>query len=82
VVLLENQTTALSGGQPHPATAHDARGVPRPPVDLAALARVIGATATVVDPRDIHALDAVYEHALASPGVSVVIVREPCPRGS
>ncbi len=29
VVLLANDTTALSGGQPHPATGHDAQGAPR-----------------------------------------------------
>ena len=37
VIILDNGTTALSGGQPHPGTPLDARGRPRPAVDLAAL---------------------------------------------
>ncbi|MBN1658765.1 MAG: hypothetical protein JXA93_10205 [Anaerolineae bacterium] len=80
VMLLENQTTALSGCQPHPATPRDARGVSRPAVDLEALVRVAGATTTVVNPRDTHSLAAALDRALVTPGVSVVIAREPCPR--
>ena len=38
VLMLDNGTTALSGGQPHPASLVDARGRAQPTVNLAALA--------------------------------------------
>ncbi len=81
VVLLANQTTALSGGQPHPATSHDARGRPRKAVDLVALVRAAGvASLHAVDPKDAEATRIAFEKGLASEGVSVVIVERACPR--
>jgi indolepyruvate ferredoxin oxidoreductase alpha subunit len=80
VVVLANDITALSGGQPHPATAHDAQGQPRRPVDLVALVRASGVEyLRVVDPKDGRDMKAIYEAALASEGVSVVIAEHPCP---
>jgi indolepyruvate ferredoxin oxidoreductase alpha subunit len=81
VLLLANEITALSGGQPHPATAHDTRGRPRRPVDLAALVRASGVpNVRVVDPEDGAALEAALEHGLASEGPAVVVVRRACPQ--
>jgi indolepyruvate ferredoxin oxidoreductase alpha subunit len=80
VLVLANETTALSGGQPHPATAHDARGHARQPVDLAALIGAAGVgRIRIVDPVDTSATQASLEEALAAQGVSVVIARRPCP---
>jgi indolepyruvate ferredoxin oxidoreductase alpha subunit len=80
VVLLDNATTALSGGQPHPGTGRDARGRPRQPVDLLALVRAAGVEhACVVDPTDTPATAKALEAGLAAPGVAVVIARLPCP---
>jgi indolepyruvate ferredoxin oxidoreductase alpha subunit len=81
VVVLDNGTTALSGGQPHPASGHDVHGRPRSPVDLAALLVAAGARAVhVVDPEDEPAMQAALEEGLAAGGVAVVIARRPCPR--
>jgi indolepyruvate ferredoxin oxidoreductase alpha subunit len=81
VVLLENETTALSGGQPHPATGHNARGRPRRPVDLVALVRAVGvASVRVVDPDERENLEAAFAEALEQRQLAVVIVRKPCPR--
>lgn len=81
VVVLANETTALSGGQPHPATDHDARGRSRQPVDLAALARAAGAmTVRIVDPEDTQAIQLAFEEALTSGEVAVVIAECACPR--
>jgi indolepyruvate ferredoxin oxidoreductase alpha subunit len=80
VVVLANETTALSGGQPHPATPLDLRGRPRPPADLAALARAAGAgSVRVVDPHDRAATGAAFEEGLASGRLAVVIVERACP---
>jgi indolepyruvate ferredoxin oxidoreductase alpha subunit len=81
VVVLANETTALSGGQPHPATDHDVRGRPRQPVDLAALIRAAGATTLrIVDPEDTQATQLAFEEALTSGEVAVVIAEGACPR--
>jgi indolepyruvate ferredoxin oxidoreductase alpha subunit len=81
VVLLANETTALSGGQPHPATGHDARGRPQRPVDLVALARAAGvATVRVVDPDRRETLEAAFGEALDRQSLAMVIVRKACPR--
>jgi len=81
VVILDNDTTALSGGQPHPATGYDLQGRLRRPVDLAALVLAAGAnTVRIVDPEDRPSTQAAFEEALASERVSVLIARHPCPR--
>jgi indolepyruvate ferredoxin oxidoreductase alpha subunit len=81
VVLLDNGTTALSGGQPHPASHMDARGRPQPAVDLAALARQAGAALVqVVDlDRGDDARQAI-EAGIQFTGVAVVIARGECRR--
>jgi indolepyruvate ferredoxin oxidoreductase alpha subunit len=80
VMLLANQTTSLSGGQPHPATGHDALGYARRPVDLAALVRAAGPQLVrVVDPENTQATEAAIEEGLVAEGVSVVIVERACP---
>jgi indolepyruvate ferredoxin oxidoreductase, alpha subunit len=80
IVLLDNATAAISGGQPHAARSHDLRGKPRKPVDLIAMLHAAGVeNVTVVDPVNIPATRQAYQAGLASPGVSVVVIRHPCP---
>ena len=81
VVVLDNGTTALSGGQPHPGTAADARGQRREPVDLEALIRAAGVdTPAVADPEDVRATLMALEEGLDSDRVAVVIARHACSR--
>ena len=84
VMILDNGTTALSGGQPHPANDVDARGMPRPAVDLEALARGAGAQAVQVVELDregtVARIRAAIEGALSTDQVGVVIARGRCPR--
>jgi indolepyruvate ferredoxin oxidoreductase alpha subunit len=42
IIILDNGLTALSGGQPHPASSVDARGAPQRAVDLVEMARNSG----------------------------------------
>jgi indolepyruvate ferredoxin oxidoreductase alpha subunit len=81
IIILDNGTTALSGGQPHPASAIDVRRAPQQAVDLAALVRACG----VEDVRiaDIDRGDdirAAVEVGLHAKGVAVVIARWKCSR--
>jgi indolepyruvate ferredoxin oxidoreductase alpha subunit len=81
VLILDNGTTALSGGQPHPGSPADARGVPRPSVDLADLARAAGAgMVTVVDLDRGEEIEGALSAGVSSDGVAVVIARGQCPR--
>jgi indolepyruvate ferredoxin oxidoreductase alpha subunit len=80
VIVLANDTTALSGGQPHPATSHDVRGRPRRPVDLVALLRAAGADSIrVIDPEDTEAAQAAFEAGVTSEQLAVVVVQRACP---
>jgi indolepyruvate ferredoxin oxidoreductase alpha subunit len=80
VVVLDNGTTALSGGQPHPGNVVDARGQARRAVDLAALARAAGAQSVqVVDLDRGEDIQAALEAGFSADGVTVVIARGRCP---
>jgi indolepyruvate ferredoxin oxidoreductase alpha subunit len=81
VLILDNGTTALSGGQPHPASQVDARGGPRRAVDMAALARAAGAgEVCVVDLDHGEDIRAAIETGVRSDGMTVVIARGQCVR--
>ncbi|MEE8389937.1 MAG: thiamine pyrophosphate-dependent enzyme, partial [Anaerolineae bacterium] len=81
VLILDNGTTALSGGQPHPASQANARGRPRRAVDLAALAREAGAgEVRVVDLDRGGNVQAAIEAGMSFDGVAVVVARGQCPR--
>jgi indolepyruvate ferredoxin oxidoreductase alpha subunit len=83
VLILDNGTTALSGGQPHPASQTDARGRPRHAVDLAALAREAGADMVqAVDLDRGEDIRSAIERGMDFDGVAVVIARGQCPRWS
>jgi indolepyruvate ferredoxin oxidoreductase alpha subunit len=79
VIILDNGTTALSGGQPHPGSPSDARGQPQPAVDLGALARDAGAgmVETVDLDQGQEMLPAVLQ-GIDFPGLAVVIARGRC----
>jgi indolepyruvate ferredoxin oxidoreductase alpha subunit len=79
VLILDNGTTAMTGGQPHPAADRTIRGDTVAPVDLPALCRALGVRfVEVVDPYDVVATQLALQRAIASPGVSVVITNRPC----
>jgi indolepyruvate ferredoxin oxidoreductase alpha subunit len=81
VLILDNGTTALSGGQPHPASSVDARGRPQRAVDLAGLAREAGAgMVRVVDLDRGEDIRSAIEMGMNFDGVAVVIARGRCPR--
>jgi indolepyruvate ferredoxin oxidoreductase, alpha subunit len=79
VLILDNGTTAMTGGQAHPAAGTTIRGDRAPSVDLPAVCRALGASRVeVVDPYDIAQTSLALQRAIAAPGVSVVITNRPC----
>ncbi len=80
VLLLDNGTTALSGGQPHPGSRVDARGRPRRAVDLAALIGETGAgMVRVVDVEGGEDIRGPIEAGINFDGLAVIIARGRCP---
>jgi len=87
VLVLDNRTTAMTGFQPHPGAALEPGRFGRPTalpherVSIEALARACGvAVVETADPcRPAHAIAAI-RRAWNSHGVSVVVLRSPCPQ--
>jgi indolepyruvate ferredoxin oxidoreductase alpha subunit len=79
VLILDNGTTAMTGGQGHPAGGRTIRGDAATAVDLPGLCRALGVRfVKVVDPYDVAQTSLALQQALAAPGVSVVITNRPC----
>ncbi len=79
VLILDNGTVAMTGGQEHPGTGVTLQGRDATPVDLVGLCRSLGVDdVRVVDPYDLAATFNALEAAMASPGPSVVITNRPC----
>lgn len=79
VVILDNGTTAMTGGQPHPGIATTMRGKPASCTDITKLCQAIGVdSVVVVDPYDVAATRRALRAAIAQPGVSVVVTSRAC----
>jgi indolepyruvate ferredoxin oxidoreductase alpha subunit len=79
VLILDNGTTAMTGGQPHAAAGATIRGEEARAVDLAGLCRALGVEhVEVVDPYDLAATSVALERAIAHRGPAVVITNRPC----
>ncbi len=83
LVILDNRTTAMTGGQPTPMTGLGATGEPLNTVDIAALVRGCGVTfCRTGDPYHYDDFLALMKEAVAwsrtGEGPAVVISRHPC----
>lgn len=80
VLVLDNQTTGLSGGQPHSASPVDARGNPRRRLELVDLVKAVGVEEVeLVDVKDKDDLRTAIQKGIGSEGVRVVLTRGACP---
>ncbi len=79
VLILDNGTVAMTGGQEHPGTGVTLQGSDTTPVDLVALCEALGVRdIRVIDPYDLAATYNAIEGAIAHVGPSVVITNRPC----
>ncbi len=79
VVILDNQTTAMTGHQDHPGVGVRLGGEPVTKVEIEAVVRACGVTDVhKVSAFDVEAVEKVFKEALAFDGPSVVIVEGPC----
>jgi indolepyruvate ferredoxin oxidoreductase alpha subunit len=77
--ILDNDTTAMTGGQENPGTGKTLLGGPAAVVDIPALCKAIGIKRVVhVDPYDLKSMEATLREELEATEPSVVIAKAPC----
>ncbi|MBU7023988.1 MAG: 4Fe-4S binding protein, partial [Theionarchaea archaeon] len=78
VMILDNETTAMTGHQPHPGTGITGMGEKVKKIYPENLTRAMGITTEVVDPHDVKKTIEVLKEAVASKELRVVIARRKC----
>lgn len=79
LVVLDNNTTAMTGHQPHPGSGVNALGHVSPKVPIEDICKSIGVEVRVCDPFDLdEAVQNVYQ-MLRTDGAKVIIFRHECP---
>ncbi len=79
LTILDNQTTAMTGFQPHPGVEKKGGDNIGKAVDISELVKGCGVeSATLVDPYDLSKTIVAFYDALAYKGLSVIIARHPC----
>jgi len=79
VIILDNETTAMTGHQQNPSTGRLLNGQPAPKLDFLAVARALGINAVrEVDAYDLEALEAAIREEVAREEVSVIVTRRAC----
>lgn len=79
IAVLDNHTTAMTGGQPHPGTGRTAMGMPAKPLDIEKILRACGVEhISTVDPFKYEETTAAFNNALEHKGPSAVIAKAPC----
>lgn len=79
VIILDNETTAMTGRQDHPATGRTLMGEETTRLNLFELAKTLGVEyVRYVDPYDLNELDSVIEEAINLDKLAVIITNRPC----
>jgi len=79
VIIMNNDTTGMTGGQEHAGTGRSATGTAAPRLNIAKLCQVIGAKRVrEIDSYNIKALEKIIKEELAEQGPSVLISNQPC----
>ncbi|MBL6931801.1 MAG: indolepyruvate ferredoxin oxidoreductase, partial [Rhodospirillales bacterium] len=81
VLLLDNSTTGMTGGQDHAGTGQDIYGAEAPKVDFEKLCEALGVNPErihVVDPYEMPSLYKLIKQEIAQPETSVIITNQPC----
>ncbi len=79
ILILDNSTTAMTGGQQHPATGLTIRNEPTKKLILEDICRACGVDhVDVVDPKNLEEFRAVLEKRVNEDALSVIISRHPC----
>jgi indolepyruvate ferredoxin oxidoreductase alpha subunit len=81
VLLLDNRSTAMTGGQNNPANGRKLDGSPAPRIDFAKLVEALGVRrerVRVVDPYELPTFFKALREEMKAPEPSVIITNRPC----
>ncbi|MBS1128228.1 MAG: iorA-2 [Nitrospirae bacterium] len=79
VVIMNNDTTGMTGGQEHAGTGRTAQGTEAPKLDIGKLCQAIGAKRVrEIDAYNLKELERIMKEELAAPGTAVLISNQPC----
>lgn len=79
VVIMNNDTTGMTGGQEHPGTGRTATGGETVKLSIEKLCQLIGAKRVKeIDTYNLKELEAIFKEELESEGPSVLISNQPC----
>ena len=79
VIILDNDTTAMTGRQEHPGTGYTLMGEETERLDFPNLAKALGVGyVKEVDPYDLDALDTVIDEAVNLGELAVIVTNQPC----
>jgi indolepyruvate ferredoxin oxidoreductase alpha subunit len=79
IIILDNETTAMTGTQPHPATGETIKGVPSKRLILEDLCKACGADhVDVISAYDTPALEKIIKERSSEDALSVLITKTPC----
>ncbi len=78
-IIVDNSTTAMTGGQDNPGSGKTLLGDPSVTVDIPALCNALGIKrVTTIDPYDLKEVERVLREELAAGEPSVIIAKAPC----
>jgi indolepyruvate ferredoxin oxidoreductase alpha subunit len=77
-VIMNNDTTGMTGGQEHPGTGRDARGRKAPKIGIDDICRAVGVRVREVDTYDLRGLEKAIKQEMSAKGPSVLISNQPC----
>lgn len=79
IIVVDNETTAMTGHQPHPGTGITGMGVEGKPISIEEVVRGIGVPyVKTIDPLQVKESIQTIREAVAFDGPAVVISRSPC----
>ena len=79
LVILDNRTTAMTGGQPNPGLPVDGMGLESPEISIEEIVKASGVQfLRTINPLNVKKSQQTFKEALEFPGVSVVISKYPC----
>jgi len=78
LIVLDNDTTAMTGHQPHPGTGILATGEAAFPVPMVELIKSLDIPVTIQDPYEVNETTETILHLLRKGGLQVLILRQAC----
>ena len=79
VVILDNRTVGMTGGQDHPGTGVTLQQGTARPVDFVALCKALGVEhVQLIDPYKLPEVHRALKEAIAHEGPSVIVTNRPC----